>query len=267
VTPALVRSLFVNKTDRYGLDVNSHDWIKFLAILIMTVDHIGFFLMPDQLWLRAVGRWMSPAWFFLVGYSPARAFPAPLILFAVFMLIANALTAVPVFPLNALVSVMVCRFAISLFERHDAFARKYLLDIFTACLLFLLPTYWLYEYGTLAILFAIMGYLCRTGPRDLSYTAFVAGTFTVFVAFQIYFYGFNLAESLIVIAGTAACVNYLFSFERKSLFSGADTKIGKLIVKFLSRNSLYYYFFHRLFLQIIGVFTVISPEKYKIYWF
>lgn len=34
--------------------------IKWLAIITMTIDHIGYFLFPSQLWLRIIGRLAFP---------------------------------------------------------------------------------------------------------------------------------------------------------------------------------------------------------------
>jgi hypothetical protein len=45
--------------------------IKWLAVLLMVVDHVGFFLFPEQIILRAIGRLSFPLFAFLIanGYQ------------------------------------------------------------------------------------------------------------------------------------------------------------------------------------------------------
>lgn len=40
--------------------------LKLLAILLMTIDHIGYFLFPDQLEWRAIGRLAAPIFTYLI---------------------------------------------------------------------------------------------------------------------------------------------------------------------------------------------------------
>jgi len=49
--------------------LTTHHLFKAFALVIMTIDHVGAFLYPDDLWWRAVGRIATPIWFFLVGYA------------------------------------------------------------------------------------------------------------------------------------------------------------------------------------------------------
>src|SRR5690606_7271929 len=104
------------KLHRYGPHLTSHDVVKLVAILLMFIDHIGFFFAPDQLWWRAVGRMSFPLFFFLAGYArPGRMDPV-LIGLAVWMIALDAFTFNPIFPFNALVSIVVARYAIGKLE-------------------------------------------------------------------------------------------------------------------------------------------------------
>ncbi len=48
--------------------------IKWLAVLLMVVDHVGYFLFPDQIILRMIGRLSFPLFAFLIanGYQYTR---------------------------------------------------------------------------------------------------------------------------------------------------------------------------------------------------
>ncbi|MBR4864036.1 MAG: hypothetical protein IKU07_05615 [Oscillospiraceae bacterium] len=49
---------------KYGLSGNA---LKFIALITMTVDHIGYILFPSVLWLRIVGRLAMPIYAFLIA--------------------------------------------------------------------------------------------------------------------------------------------------------------------------------------------------------
>lgn len=48
---------------------NLYDYIKIVALLSMIIDHLGYFVFPDEIWLRIVGRLAFPLFLLLVGYN------------------------------------------------------------------------------------------------------------------------------------------------------------------------------------------------------
>lgn len=48
--------------------------LKLIAVISMTIDHIGFILFPDQMWLRCIGRLAFPIYAYLIteGYLHTR---------------------------------------------------------------------------------------------------------------------------------------------------------------------------------------------------
>ena len=52
-----------------SFSTNFYDWLKILAVVTMVIDHIGYYLFPDILGLRLVGRIAFPIFLFLVGVN------------------------------------------------------------------------------------------------------------------------------------------------------------------------------------------------------
>lgn len=48
---------------------NLYDYLKVLAIITMIIDHLGYYLFPESVWMRLVGRIAFPIFLFLVWYS------------------------------------------------------------------------------------------------------------------------------------------------------------------------------------------------------
>jgi hypothetical protein len=55
--------------------VDNTDWLKTAAIILVTVDHFGYFFMEDDRWWSVFGRLAAPAFFFLLGYAQTRTVP------------------------------------------------------------------------------------------------------------------------------------------------------------------------------------------------
>lgn len=48
---------------------NLYDYIKVLALITMVVDHVGFYIFPEQIRWRVIGRIAFPLFLLLVGYN------------------------------------------------------------------------------------------------------------------------------------------------------------------------------------------------------
>lgn len=55
--------------------VDNTDWLKTAAIILVAVDHIGYFFIENALWWSVLGRLAAPAFFFLLGYAQTRSVP------------------------------------------------------------------------------------------------------------------------------------------------------------------------------------------------
>ncbi len=55
--------------------VDNIDWLKAAAIILVAVDHIGYFFIEDADWWSVFGRLAAPSFFFLLGYAQTRTVP------------------------------------------------------------------------------------------------------------------------------------------------------------------------------------------------
>ena len=55
--------------------VDNSDWLKTMAIILVVIDHIGYFFIEDADWWSVLGRLAAPSFFFLLGYAQTKAVP------------------------------------------------------------------------------------------------------------------------------------------------------------------------------------------------
>jgi hypothetical protein len=55
--------------------VDNTDWLKTAAIILVCVDHFGYFLIDNDQWWSVFGRLAAPPFFFLMGYAKTRTVP------------------------------------------------------------------------------------------------------------------------------------------------------------------------------------------------
>jgi hypothetical protein len=55
--------------------IDNTDWLKTVAIILVSIDHIGYFFIADDQWWSTFGRLAAPMFFFLLGYSQSRRVP------------------------------------------------------------------------------------------------------------------------------------------------------------------------------------------------
>lgn len=65
--------------------VDNTDWLKTAAIILVLIDHFGYFFMEDDLWWSVLGRFAAPTFFFLIGYARTRTVPIHWIALGLFL--------------------------------------------------------------------------------------------------------------------------------------------------------------------------------------
>ena len=58
-----------------GTSIDNSDWLKAFAIIMVAIDHTGYFFIEDAAWWSVVGRMAAPVFFFLMGYARTRTIP------------------------------------------------------------------------------------------------------------------------------------------------------------------------------------------------
>ncbi len=236
---------------RYG-PVNSHDAIKALALVIMTADHIGAYLLPEDLWWRAIGRITFPVWFFLIGYARGSRIGNELIVGAGILLVIGAITGGTLLPMNALVSIIFCRLALRVWSHYNLLER-YPVETITLCVLLFLPSMYLFEYGTLGIGFAFAGRMLREGMQGRRLQILWVVLTGFFVVMQLANFAFDLVQMAWITLGTALVSWRLYYFRITPV--SMPSLPGKATM-LLARYSLEYYVLHRAALQLIGAFML-----------
>jgi hypothetical protein len=64
-----------HRTSQTSHFVDNTDWLKTAAIILVAVDHFGYFFMEDDRWTSVFGRLAAPTFFFLMGYAQTRTVP------------------------------------------------------------------------------------------------------------------------------------------------------------------------------------------------
>jgi hypothetical protein len=55
--------------------IDNTDWLKFAAIILVAIDHFGYFFVDDAQWWYVLGRLAAPVFFFLIGFAHSRTIP------------------------------------------------------------------------------------------------------------------------------------------------------------------------------------------------
>lgn len=230
--------------------LNTHHLWKLVALVFMTVDHVGAFWFPEELWWRAVGRVFVPIWFFLVGHALRYEPRGDTLLWALVLAVLNPFLGLTAFPLNTLMTILGIQCVLQRVEAQQLLARNPLVLVLIA-ILFLLPSLFLLEYGTLALLFALLGYARRSGQMSLLRGGVMAvAAYGMYVGMMLVSFAFTVPQALVVISGTAVMVLLMLRFEHRPMNC---PRMLTVPLRFVAQHSLQYYVLHRVLMQVVGV--------------
>lgn len=241
-------------------DLTSYDFLKTLAVILMIVDHIGYYFYPENNWLRVIGRLCVPMWFFLIGYANTRALPLSLWWGGALLVVANIVGGLFILPLNILLTMIFVRLSL---DKVTAFVFKGWNELWVSCfVLFVLimPTNIITEYGTQALIMAIYGYMVRhrhdhDGNIDRFFISFSLFALISFIAVQAFMFHFSGAELFSLEAGALAVMGGLYFFRPLS-FPRLTAVMPTFLVAIIQtggRKTLEIYVIHLLLFKALAV--------------
>jgi TraX protein len=257
-----------NISARYSKELTSYDFLKAAAVILMVIDHAGFYLYDDETWMRVIGRLCVPIWFFLIGYARTAEIPRIIWVGAVLVSASCVISGIYILPLNILFSIIIARLLREEMARHALYNAETLRGMYLILVLAYLPTSILFEYGTLGFLFVVMGFMARNWEDVTQRIAkrylilYVAMSFAAYWVFQ----GaiapeISAAQILFLTAGLFLVALILMRF-RSVTFPKLTGGIGPFaaIVRILGRWTLEIYVLHIIVLRAAAAY--LFPEKF-----
>ena len=241
----------------YG-SLNTWDLYKFVAIVLMTIDHIGLYLMPSEFVFRMIGRMCVPIWLFLAGYgcfSPKnnikRRLQKDVLLAFVLISILHIFYTGGLFPLDILAAIWLGRYMLYSYGRKIDKYATYILLLF---LPISYPSYDLMVYGTAGISWMILGYLAAKHPgglRNMRLRLYGSIIFIVHAISQFIYFDFPEVYFLHFSSGLAMIFVLLMLFKPRP---DMETQPAwAQIITCLSRHSLVYYISHIVLCMALAI--------------
>lgn len=262
---ALYSFLFPSRESRTR-SLTRYDLLKSLALILMIVDHVGYFFFPDESWFRVMGRLSVPIWFFLIGFADTRKVQPTIWIGAVAVAASAALTGEYILPLNILFTLALARLwidglMVGTLRSYEGFAGMFFLLFFLS-----FPSMLFAEYGTMGMMFAVFGYL-RKHKDNLTIKPFALfGFLTAIGVFYIgvsgaVIDGLSYPQMFTLVGGVSALMIMFFHF-KNHVFDGVSQKFGWLLFPFkiMGRHTLLIYALHIIVLRF--VMLAIGDERF-----
>lgn len=264
----------MNRLAHLSKDLTTYDLLKSFAVLLMLVDHIGYYFFDGVQEWRIAGRLCVPVWFFLIGYARSRDLGPRMWVGMLVLMLGSFVTGQGFLPANILGTMLVIRLCLdAIMERaRPSLVEKgeqalWQLGVFLVLLSF--PSAYLFEYGALAILMAMFGWLVRhqheypQGVRMTQYFFFFS--YGAFVVVQTIFFGFRDNEILALAGGILAVMTVLMFF-RPIIFAGTGQGWRGVMLaplRFMGRWTLEIYVVHLLVFKALG--ALYFPERFPLF--
>ena len=248
--------------------LTSYDLLKSLAIVLMFIDHVGYFFFPDEMWLRTIGRLSVPIWFFLIGFARTREIPKLFWVAALVVMGSSLIAGEYLFPLNILFTLILARLSVDWLYIHAMRNREAFAGMFFFLSLMALPSLVFSEYGTLGFLFTLMGALRRHKDDIVApawmVPAYVLASAAVYILVQsMLMPALSVAQFLFFVGSMLFLCAGLYRFE-PAVFERINLKSFPPIAALMltGRRTLEIYVLHLLVLRAVAM--VIEPERFAL---
>lgn len=244
--------------------LTSYDLIKAFAVISMVIDHTGAYFFPDENWWRAIGRLCFPIWFFLIGFSQGRSITPVLIGGAAALTFMNFVTGRDLFPLNALVTIIMIRLVIDNVMTRVANGKVNIWVLSLGLYILSIPTMLAFEYGTQALIAAMFGYIVRHRAKfknqKLAFQ-YMWFSFITFVLAQQILFGFTPAQFAFMLFGTLLVRMCLYNFRAEDfprLTSALPVPL-RYPIFFMGRHTLEIYVVHLCLFKLAAPYYLGEP--------
>jgi len=241
-----LRTLMFSRIYKYHHELNSYDVVKFLAIITMVIDHIGFyFVVENTEYWRTIGRFAAPLFFFISGYVSKYHIKPNILFYGIFITVAGFILGYG-FSINILIVIVCIKWVL---EHWDPSQENVvtLVIIFALLYFFSFLLIGVIDYGLFGFAYAFCGRLLAMKANQVLVSSFLFGTLYSQL-YDLIIFNENLyvaTEALIV---TIILLFLMALFKYKVFFIKSLFKNGILI---FSRYSLEIYFWHLLLFEIV----------------
>ena len=229
-----------------------------LAVAAFLIDHVGLYLYDDNLWFR-VFRMFALVWFIPTGYNAGRKSDLWMWQAALLLAVVGTITGIGPLPLSAVATIILIRMVIDPLA-EIAVRDKFRFWVVNAALVALIPvTDAVTEYGTMAAIIALAGWLLKNRDRAAAvvdvrfYFAYVT---VLYLGFCATIFPFNPAQWAVVIVSTVGTAVLMFRF-RDMLLESIRRKNPDIVARacrFIGHNTLQIYTIQLLILQALYFF-------------
>lgn len=223
--------------------LNRYDAYKLAALAAMTLDHVAFFLLPDQLWMRAIGRAAMPIFCFLLGYNGHYRFRPSLLLAALALSLYEYLL-LGSFHATILWELLLARLVLE--QLPDAFLHRYWKEITALCCVLFLPGEALTPYSTTIFLWAMAGRSLRGASGSAMFRVVLAAATLLTL---LHTWAMFHAYPAVFIGGGGAILMTALWLTQLNLTPWNPPAAG--LARALSRQALAYYVAHLVLLMAL----------------
>lgn len=251
--------------------LTSYDLLKTVAIILMVVDHVGHFFYPDDMWFRTWGRLCIPIWFFLIGYANTTKIPNSWWIGGTVLVISSLIAGQYLLPLNILFTMAIFRIYRAGVVRHSLASAETLRGMFLILFFLGFPTAILFEYGALAMLMVLIGYITRRKEEVYERIEKKYVLLYVFCSYAALYLILGIAmptlsgqQALLMLVGFIIVGVVLWRFKPVT-YDNADKYVAPSVIKmlqFTGRKTLEIYVAHILIFRATAAY--LYPEKYQI---
>lgn len=235
----------------------NYDLLKLLALLAMTLDHLGAYLYPDTPELRVIGRAAAPIFCFLVGWNQSYRWRTPLLLAAVMVSGLNFLHGA-IFPLNILWVILLGRLLMDWLDRRERPEQAALIVV--AALVWLPLVGFVLDYATVGLLWMLWGRQQRNHPGSRASAMYAVAALAGGIALMQILMALPLLYALAGAMVLAAITLYLQRFRLRAL---PEWRLPWVMT--LSRHALIYYVVHLAVMISAALILGITPMGLRIF--